>query len=132
MVFDAIVACFGVDSSRTPEYFKREKKYSMALDELGHWNSVRITASDPEEVSVIVSKFKSVYTKKHEKVMIYSFQLKGLLTSEQIIAKSQLVAALERYKERTTHLKVDWIGPVQSPSWLGGISQSLMLTPCTI
>jgi len=75
-VFDAIVAYFGVDSSRTPEDAQREGRYPVALDQLGRWNGVKFTASDPKEISVIVSKFKDVYAKNHAKVMICSFQLK--------------------------------------------------------
>jgi len=71
-VFDAIVAYFGVDPSRTPEDVQRP----VTLDNLGRWNGVKITASDPKEISIIVSKFKDVYATNHAKVMICPFQLK--------------------------------------------------------
>jgi hypothetical protein len=105
-VFDAIVAYFGVDPSRTPEDVQREIRYPVALDAHGRWHGVKLTASDPKEVSVVISKFKGVYKNKCDTVMICSFQLKGLLTSEQIVAQSQLVAAVAKFN-KSIHFKVD-------------------------
>jgi hypothetical protein len=72
-IYDAIMAYFGEDHSRTPEDEKRRERYPPAFHKLGYWRSMKITATDPKEVSVVISKFKDEYQKKHAQVMICFF-----------------------------------------------------------
>jgi hypothetical protein len=57
-VIDAVVAYFGVEPSTTSrEDTMRETRYSFDPDLTGRWNGLKITASDPSQISVIVSKY---------------------------------------------------------------------------
>jgi hypothetical protein len=57
-VIDAVVAHCGVRPSTSREDARRETRYSFDPDLTGRWNGLKITASDPSQISVIVSKYE--------------------------------------------------------------------------
>jgi len=61
-IFDAIVAEFGVDPPTTPEDTRRESRYLFDPDKPGRWRGLKITTSNPNEISAIVSKYKDAHT----------------------------------------------------------------------
>jgi hypothetical protein len=70
-IYDAIMAYFGEDHSRTPEDEKRRERYPPAFHKLGYWGSMKITATDPKEVSVVISNKGVQKTEKSTRGRIY-------------------------------------------------------------
>ncbi len=101
-IFDAIAAHFGVDTSTTRGDTLRERRYTLLEPNMpGRWMGLKITTSDPEEISAIISKYKKAHTNLISKVMTYMFLPNHclLLHSEQITAPSRLLVAAKRYSE---------------------------------
>ena len=59
--FDAIVVCWGPDPSTTPGDLRKETKFDANLDAPGRGNGLKITTSNAQEISIILSKYKGAY-----------------------------------------------------------------------
>ena len=66
-VIDATEGHFGVEP-QTHEDSRRENRYSFDPDLTGHWMGVKITTSNPSQISIIVSKYQDAYAHQINKV----------------------------------------------------------------
>ena len=75
-ILDAIVAMFGadnLDSPRNSQDIERKKRYEFQPKGSGRWQGLKITITNPEQISSIVSKYRKARISQMKQV-ICSFQ----------------------------------------------------------
>jgi len=76
-LFDLIIILFGSDMSpSTPEDAVRERKYLPYNPNMtGRWMGLKVTVSNPEEISMIKQKYKIEHRQQINQVMLCSFRI---------------------------------------------------------
>jgi len=99
MIFDACLEIFQDDESTTPEDDKRKKKFELYDSTVsGRWLGWKVSHTDRNELSVIVSDYKQAHHKAFNKVkIVFISKLEFLTNSEQIVSA------------QTTRIKADLV-----------------------